>query len=46
MDGMVMVACFGCLRRIEEQALRGDYSKVQPGDCVVAFSKADIFSIR
>jgi ATP-dependent RNA helicase SUPV3L1/SUV3 len=26
--------------------LRGDYSKVQPGDCIVAFSKADIFSIR
>eukprot|EP00601_Ochromonadales_sp_CCMP2298_P008991 CAMPEP_0173197620 /NCGR_PEP_ID=MMETSP1141-20130122/16262_1 /TAXON_ID=483371 /ORGANISM="non described non described, Strain CCMP2298" /LENGTH=797 /DNA_ID=CAMNT_0014122381 /DNA_START=155 /DNA_END=2548 /DNA_ORIENTATION=- len=31
---------------IEPQALRGDYSKVQPGDCIVAFSKADIFSIR
>jgi hypothetical protein len=26
--------------------LKGDYSKVQPGDCIVAFSRADIFSIR
>lgn len=24
----------------------GDYSKVEPGDCVVAFSRADIFRIR
>jgi len=32
--------------QIEDEALRGDYSKLQPGDCVVAFSKADIFSIR
>lgn len=31
---------------MEDESLRGDYSKVQPGDCVVAFSKADIFSIR
>lgn len=32
--------------RISEKSLEGDYSKVQPGDCVVAFAKADIFSIR
>lgn len=31
---------------MEESSLRGDYSRVQPGDCVVAFSVADIFSIR
>lgn len=33
-------------RRINETSLRGDYTKVQPGDCIVAFSKADIFSIK
>lgn len=32
--------------RVEETSLRGDYSKVQPGDCVVAFSKMDIFAIK
>lgn len=32
--------------RVEDESLRGDYSKVQPGDCIVAFAKADIFSIR
>lgn len=32
--------------RVSSESLRGDYSKVQPGDCIVAFSKADIFSIR
>ena len=31
---------------VAESSLLGDYSKVQPGDCVVAFSKVDIFSIR
>lgn len=31
---------------IEDSSLKGDYSKIQPGDCVVAFSKQDIFSIR
>ena len=31
---------------VEDESLRGDYSKILPGDCVVAFSKADIFSIR
>jgi len=34
------------LLKIEEQSLRGDYAQVQAGDCIVAFSKADIFSIR
>lgn len=32
--------------RVEERSLGGDYSKVQSGDCIVAFSKADIFSIK
>lgn len=32
--------------RISEKSLQGDYSKVEPGDCIVAFSKSDIFSIR
>jgi ATP-dependent RNA helicase SUPV3L1/SUV3 len=31
---------------VEEESLKGDYSKVQPGDCVVAFSKLDIFAIQ
>ena len=29
-----------------DTSLGGDYSLIQPGDCVVAFSKADIFSIK
>ena len=32
--------------KIADESLKGDYSKIQPGDCVVAFSRADIFSIR
>lgn len=32
--------------RIENESLKGDYSKVQPGDCVVAFSVLDLFSIK
>ena len=31
---------------ISESSLQGDYSQIQPGDCIVAFSRADIFSIR
>ena len=31
---------------VEAESMRGDYSKVRPGDCVVAFSRSDIFSIR
>ena len=31
---------------VNEESLKGDYSKIMPGDCVVAFSRADIFSIR
>ncbi len=31
---------------MEDESLRGDYSKVRPGDCIVAFSKAEIFAIR
>ena len=32
--------------KIADVSLEGDYSKIQPGDCVVAFSRADIFSIK
>jgi len=32
--------------KINETSLQGDYSKIMPGDCIVAFSRADIFSIR
>jgi len=31
---------------VSDESLRGDYSKVQPGDCIVAFSRSDIFSIK
>jgi ATP-dependent RNA helicase SUPV3L1/SUV3 len=31
---------------MEEQSLNGDYSKVQKGDCVVAFSRSRIFGIK
>lgn len=31
---------------VEEKSLGGDYSKVQKGDCVVAFSRSRIFSIK
>ena len=31
---------------VADESLGGDYSKVRPGDCIVAFSRADIFSIR
>jgi hypothetical protein len=31
---------------IQEESLRGDYSRIEPGDAIVAFSRADIFSIR
>jgi hypothetical protein len=31
---------------VNDESLQGDYAKILPGDCVVAFSKADIFSIR
>jgi ATP-dependent RNA helicase SUPV3L1/SUV3 len=32
--------------RVEEESLKGDYSKIQPGDCIVAFSKMDLFAIK
>lgn len=32
--------------KILDTSLRGDYSKIQAGDCIVAFSKADIFAIK
>ena len=31
---------------VSDESLRGDYSKVRPGDCIVAFSRSDIFSIK
>lgn len=31
---------------VAEESLRGDYSKIRPGDCIVAFSKADLFCIK
>jgi ATP-dependent RNA helicase SUPV3L1/SUV3 len=31
---------------IADVSLRGDYSKIQPGDCVVAFNRQDIFAIK
>lgn len=31
---------------MEPESLQGDYSKVQPGDCVVAFTVQDLFLIR
>jgi len=31
---------------IDDESLQGDYSRIRPGDCVVAFSRAEIFSIR
>ena len=31
---------------IQQDSLRGDYSMIEPGDAIVAFSRADIFSIR
>ena len=31
---------------VEHNALTPDYSSVQPGDCVVAFSRRDIFDIK
>jgi hypothetical protein len=34
------------LGSIQDESLKGDYSKVRPGDCIVAFSKFDIFSIK
>ena len=35
-----------CVFRVEDESLQGDYSKVEPGDCIVAFSKQEIFSIK
>jgi len=31
---------------VNDKSLQGDYSQIRPGDCIVAFSRADIFSIR
>lgn len=31
---------------VEEGGLRGGYRRVQPGDCVVAFSRKSIFAIK
>ena len=32
--------------RVEEQGLKGRYRNVKPGDCIVAFSRKDIFTIK
>ena len=32
--------------KVSDQSLQGDYSKVKKGDCIVAFTKSDIFSIK
>ena len=32
--------------RVEERGLRGRYSNVMAGDCIVAFSRKDIFTIK
>lgn len=32
--------------KVEETSLEGDWSKVQKGDCVVAFSRSGIFAIK
>lgn len=31
---------------IDDKSLQGDYSSVRAGDCIVAFSRADIFAIK
>jgi len=32
--------------RVQQQGLQGRYRNVRPGDCVVAFSRKDIFTIK
>ena len=32
--------------KIDDVSLEGDYSKIRPGDCVVAFSRGDLFSVK
>ena len=32
--------------RVAKESLRGDYSSVRKGDCIVAFSKMDLFAIK
>lgn len=32
--------------KVADHSFYGDYSRCQPGDCVVAFSKAEIFAIK
>lgn len=31
---------------VEQESLNGDYTKIQKGDCIVAFSSASLFSIK
>lgn len=31
---------------VSDESLRGDYSKVRKGDCIVAFSRNDLYSIK
>lgn len=32
--------------KVEDESLKGDWSKVQPGDCVVTFSRSNVFSVK
>lgn len=32
--------------RVESKGLQGRYRNVRPGDCIVAFSRKDIFTIK
>ena len=32
--------------RVAKESLKGDYSAVRKGDCIVAFSKKDLFAIK
>jgi ATP-dependent RNA helicase SUPV3L1/SUV3 len=41
-----LISKYMAIIRIADCSLEGDYSKIQPGDCVVAFSRAEIFSIK
>ena len=31
---------------VAKESLKGDYSTVRKGDCIVAFSKSDLFAIK
>lgn len=37
---------FSIIFSVSDESLNGDYTNVRKGDCIVAFSRADIFSIK